>query len=80
MCLLQCTSLYLRWGEVCLCNKGFVEAFGGTLFNFMLFGIGIFSRLLPYPFLNLQAFIAIHSIMLAIGSMSLGKLACGIRV
>ena len=65
-----------------MCNIGFTEAFGGKLFNFMLLSLG-FLFLFPSPStpLRFHPFVAIHSIMLAIGSVGqLRKVACAIEV
>ena len=62
-----------------MCNKGLIEAVGGKLLNFMLF---IFVLLfLPHPTpSHSHAFVAMQYIMLAMGSVGVGELACGIKV
>ena len=52
---------------------------GGKLFNFMLFSLVVLVH--PYPTkLRLHAFVAMHSIMLAMGSVGQGKLVCAILI
>ena len=59
-------------------NKGLNEAFGEKLFNFMLFSFGYFVLSHPTP-VRLQEIVAMHSIMLAMGSVSQMKPASAIR-
>ena len=61
-----------------MCNKGFNEAFGEKLFNFMLFTFGYLVLCHPTPLCS-HAFDAMQSIMLEMGSVGQGKLACAIR-
>ena len=67
--------------EACMCNKGLNEAFGETLFNFILCCSvsDIWSLVTPSP-LRSHAFVVMQSIMLAIGSVGQGKLAYAIKV
>ena len=60
-------------------NKGLNEAFGETLFNFVLFSFRHLVLCHPTP-LRSHAFVAIQSVMLAMGSVSPEKLACAIKV
>ena len=62
-----------------MCNKGLNEAFGEKLFNFMLLSSAYFVLSHPTP-LRLQEIVAMHSIMLAMGSVGQKKLASAIRV
>ena len=62
-----------------MCNKGSNEVFGETLFNFLLFNFRYLVLSHPPP-LRLQEIVAMHSIMLAMGSVSQNKLASAIRV
>ena len=62
-----------------MCVKGCNEAFGEKLFNFMLLSFRYFLLCHPAP-LRSQAFVAMQSIMLAMGSVGQMKLACAIRV
>ena len=62
-----------------MCNKGLNEAFGEKLFNFILFSFGYLVIYHPTP-LRSHAFVAMQSIMLEMGSVGQGKLACAIRV
>ena len=61
-----------------MCNKGLNEAFGENLFNFMLFTFGYLVICHPIP-LRSHAFVAMQSILLAMGSVGQAKLACAIR-
>ena len=63
-----------------MCIKGLNEAFGEKLFNFMLFTFGylVFCHPTPPP-LRSHAFDAMQSIMLEMGSVGQGELACAIR-
>ena len=61
-----------------MCNKGLNEAFGEKLFNFMLFNLGYLVICHPTP-LRSYAFFAMHSVMLEMGYVGQGKLACAIR-
>ena len=62
-----------------MCNKSLVEAFGEMLLiNFMLFSFGYLVIYHPTP-LRSHAFVAMQSIMLAMGSVCQGKLACAIE-
>ena len=61
-----------------MCNKVSNEAFGEKLFNFMLFNLGYLVICHPIP-LRPHAFVAMQSIMLEMGSVGQGKLACAIR-
>ena len=65
--------------EACMCNKGSNEAFGEKLFNFLLFNFQYLVLSHPIP-LRLQEIVAMHSIMLVMGSVSQNKLASAIRV
>ena len=81
--LWQCYLLCLRWrlwsNEACMCVKGWNKAFGEKLFNFMLLSFRYF--LLCHPTrLRSQAFVAMQSIMLAMGPVGQMKLACAWRV
>ena len=49
-----------------MCNKGLNEAFGEKLFNFMLFSFRYLVLCQPTP-LRSHAFVAMHSIMFAMG-------------
>ena len=60
-------------------NKGLIEAVGGKLFNFLLFSLGFLVIYHPTP-LHSHAFVAMQFIMLVMGSVGLGKLACVIKV
>ena len=60
-----------------MCNKGLNEAFGEKLFNFMLFNMGYLVICHPTP-LRFHAFVAMQSVMLEMGSVCQGKLACAI--
>ena len=62
-----------------MCNKGLIEAFGDKLFNFILFSFGYLVLYHPTP-LPPHAFVAMQSIMSAMGSVGQGKLACVIKV
>ena len=62
-----------------MCNKGLNEAFGEKLFNFILFSFGYLVLCHPTP-LHSHAFNAMQSIMLEMGSVGQGKLACAITV
>ena len=55
------------------------EAFGEKLFNFLLFNFRYLVLCHPAP-LRLQETVAMHSIMLAMGSVGQKKLASAIRV
>ena len=61
-----------------MCNKGLNEAFGEKLFNSMLFNLGYLVICHP-TLLRSHAFVAMLSIMLEMGSVGQGKLACAIR-
>ena len=61
-----------------MCNKGLNEAFGETLFNFMLFTFGYLVLYHPTQ-LRSHAFDAMQSIMLEMGSVIQGKPACALR-
>ena len=61
-----------------MCYKSLNEAFGENLFNFMLFTFGYLVSCHPTP-LHSHAFVAMQSIMLEMGSVDQGKLACAIR-
>ena len=62
-----------------MCSKGLIEAASGKLINFMLF---IFLLLFPpHPTpSHSHAFVAMQFIMLVMGSVCLGVLACAIKV
>ena len=62
-----------------MCNKGWNEAFGEKLFNFLLFNFR-YLVLCPPTALPSHAFVAMQSITLAMGSVSQIKLACAIMV
>ena len=62
-----------------MCNNGLNEAFGEKLFTFMLFSFRYFVLCHPTP-LRSHTFVAMHSIMLAMGSVGQEKLACAIKV
>ena len=61
-----------------MCNKSLNEAFGENLFNSMLFTFGYLVICHPIP-LRSHAFVAMQSIILEMGSVGQGKLACAIR-
>ena len=61
------------------CNKGLTEAFWKKSFNFMLLSSGYFVLSHPTP-LRLQEVLAMHSVTLAIRSVSQMKFASAIRV
>ena len=61
-----------------MCNKGLNEGFGEKLSNFMLFTFGYLVLYHPTP-LRSHAFVAMQSIMLVMGSVGQGKLACAIK-
>ena len=64
-----------------MCNKGLNKAFGGRLFDFMLFVISFQYLVLRHPNpRRSHAFVATHTIMLAMGSADQEKLACAIKV
>ena len=69
------------WGsrEACLCKKGLIEGFGEKLFNFMLLNFRYFVLCHPTP-LRLEEIVAMHFIILAMGSVGQKMLACAIRV
>ena len=60
-------------------NNGSNEAFGETLFNFLLFNLRYLVLCHPTP-LRSHAFVVMHSIMLAMRSVSQKKHASAIRV
>ena len=62
-----------------MCNEGLNEAFGEKLFNFMLFSFRYLVLCHPTP-LRSHAFVAMQSIMIAMGSVGQEKLACAIKV
>ena len=62
-----------------MCNKGLNEAFGEKLFNFMLFSFRYSALCHPTP-LHSHVFVAMHSIMISLGSVGQKKLASAIRV
>ena len=62
-----------------MCNKDLNEAFGETLFDFMLFSFRYLVLCHPTP-LRSHAFVAMQSIMLAMVSVGQEKLACAIKV
>ena len=62
-----------------MCNNGSNEAFGEKLFNFLLFNSRYLVLCHPTPLCS-HAFVAMHSIMLVMGSVGQEKLACAIRV
>ena len=57
----------------CMCNNGSNEPFGEKLFNFLLLNFQYFVLCHPTP-LHSQAFVAMQSIMLAMGSVGQEKL------
>ena len=61
-----------------MCNKSLNNAFGEKLFNFMLFTFGYLVLCHPTP-LRSHVFDAMQSIMLEMGSVGQGELACAIR-
>ena len=61
-----------------MCNKGLNEAFAEKLFNFILLTLGYFDIYNPTP-LRPHAFVAMQFIMLEMGSVGQGELACAIR-
>ena len=65
--------------KYCICNKGLNEAFGEKLFSFMLISFRYLVLSHPTP-LRLHDFTAMHSIILAIGSVDQKKLAIAITV
>ena len=62
-----------------MCNNGSNEAFEEKLFNFMLFNFRYLVLCPPTPLCS-HAFVAMQSIMLAMGSVGQEKLACAIMV
>ena len=62
-----------------MCNKDLNKAFGEKLFNLMLFSFRYLVLCHPTP-LRSHAFLAMQSIMFAIGSVGQTKLASAIRV
>ena len=62
-----------------MCNKGLNEAFGEKLFNFMLFSFRYLALCHSTP-LRSYAFVAMHSIMLAMGSVGQENLARAIKI
>ena len=64
--------------EGCNCNKGLIEAFLKKLFNFIVFSFGYLVIYHPTP-LGSHAFVAMQSIMVEMGFVGQGKLACAIR-
>ena len=65
--------------EDCKCNNGLIEATWGTLFNFILFSFHLLVSRNPIP-LHSHAFVAMQSIIFAMGSVGQEKLACAIMV
>ena len=65
--------------EACMCNKGLNEAYGEKLFDFMLFSFQYLVLCHP-TLLRSHAFVAMHSIVHAMGSVSEMKLTSAIRV
>ena len=61
-----------------MCNKGLTEAFGEKLFKFMLFTFRYLVLCHPTT-LRSHAFDAMQLIMLEMGSVGQGELACAIR-
>ena len=61
-----------------MCNKGLNEAFEEKLLIFILFSFRYLVLCQPTP-LRSHAFVAMHSIMIAIGSVDQEKLACAIK-
>ena len=61
-----------------MCNKGLNEAFGETLFKFMLFTFRYLVLSHPTP-LRSHAFDVMQAIMLEMGFVSQGELACTVR-
>ena len=61
-----------------MCNKGLNESFGETLFNFILLKLGSFDIYHPTS-LRSHAFVAMHSIMLEMGSVGQREPACATR-
>ena len=68
-----------RSREGCMCNKVLIEAFDGKLLNYVLFSLGLLCFLHPTP-LCFHAFVATLFVMLAVGFVGQGKVACTIRV
>ena len=62
-----------------MCNKGLNDEFGETLFNFLLFNFRDLVLCHPTP-LSSHVFVAMPSIMLAMGSVSQKKLPSAVRV
>ena len=62
-----------------MCNKSLNEAFGETLFNFMLLNFRYFVLCHATP-LRSHAFVAMQSIMLEMGSVGQEEPACATRV
>ena len=61
-----------------MCIKSLNEAFGEKLFNFMLLNFRYFALCHPTP-LRSDAFVAMQSIMLEMGSVGQEELACSLR-
>ena len=61
-----------------MCNKGLTEEFGEKLFKFMLFTFRYLVLCHPTPFRS-PAFDVMQLIMLEMGSVGQGELACAIR-
>ena len=61
-----------------MCNESLNEAFGEKLFNFMLFTFGYLVLCYPTP-LRSHAFDSMQAIMLEMGSVGQGELACTMR-
>ena len=64
--------------EACLFNNGLIEAFGEKLFIFMLSSFRYLVLCHPTP-LRSHAFVAVQSLMLAMGSVGQEKFACAIK-
>ena len=62
-----------------MCNKGLNEASREKLLIFILFSFRYLVLCHPTP-LSSHAFVAMHSIMLAMGSVDQEKLPCAIKV
>ena len=64
--------------EDSMCNKGLNGAFGEKILIFILFSFRYLVLCQPTP-LRSHAFVSMHSIMIAMGSVDQEKLACAIK-
>ena len=63
-----------------MCNKGLNEAFERSYSTLYCSVSDICSFVTPPPPMRSHVFVAMHSIMLAMGSVGQEKLACAIKV